>query len=117
MNTAITVDHRGKQHPARFAIIDKTLLGSDDHGHPVLELTLNLGGGTFVEVVSHPVGMDQVLSVLRAAQAATWEQLPGNSVLALFDGEDPLDSRAVGIASTSKDQVLIFAAEPPHTHE
>lgn len=115
----VAVEHGGQQYAARIATVHATKLGIADYGHPVLEMTMNLGSNTFVGVGGYSVGqngpagrhvgtafgMDQILAILHTCGSETWEQLPGTRLLVIFDGKD----RAIGIAGLDNDQVLIFS--------
>jgi hypothetical protein len=125
----ITVEHDGKTYSGQLARIDSTSFGSQDHGivSAWLHCSWKSGGigvGGFCLDTPKPkdqraagdytrlgtaYGLDHLMQIMATVGVETWEKLPGQQVIVLFeDGRDGWGSTSVGIAGVLNDKVLIL---------
>lgn len=115
-------DAAGNDWQGQMAEIERTSLGTESHG--VMTLMLHLKGdswgvgsggmvldGTAERGAERPgtaYGMDLIATVLRTVGVHSWEQLPGEKVIALHEGPHAWGSINRGIASFDGSRVLIY---------
>lgn len=123
MGVEIRIEHAGKAYSGEIAKITSTSLGVEDHGIlSAFVFTEWQGGGVGVggyaldawdeaakARVTTAYGLDQLVQIMRVVGVSSWEKLPGQQVIVLFDGDNgdgSFGSRAIGLASTIGDRVL-----------
>jgi hypothetical protein len=130
MTRTITVEHGGTSYAGQLAKIDSTMLGREDHGILTAFLYCSWhGGGVGVggfaldrferaegsevrgERVGTAYGLDHLVQLMRTVGVDSWEKLPGEQVIVLFDGDGMIGSRAVGIASVLDETRVLILSE------
>lgn len=128
MNTrTITIEHNGREYLGQIMAIKSTRLGYEDHG--ILTAMLDLrdgssGVGVGGYCLDTPVrdendrstgerrgtayGLDHIAAIMRTVGVSTWEKLPGQHVIVLYEGAAGWGGASVGIASLTGDRVLIL---------
>lgn len=123
-NRKVTVEHFGVEYTGELATIKSTMLGYEDHGVFSAYLECEWAGagvsvgGYFLDTVTDvgrvgtAFGLDQIIQILRTVGVGKWEALKGHPLIVLF-----ADGRAVGIAGTTNDKVLIFQEHADKWHD
>lgn len=122
----VKVEHHGVTYAGQIATIKSTMLGTEDHGLWTFYLNVQWPGGgvgvggycldisqkdadgKFVDRVGTAYGLDVLMRVCETVGVDRWEQLPGQQVIVLFEGESYLGSQSLGIAGTTSGKVLIL---------
>lgn len=125
-NRRIVIDHNGATYGGQIGTIKSTRLGFRDHGVLTASLTVEwVGGGIGLGgfVLDEPkdregrdytrtgtaYGLDHIIRIIETAGVDEWEQLVGQQVIVLYQGESAWGSQSVGFASTTNEaKVLIF---------
>jgi hypothetical protein len=122
---SLSVEHNGVTYNGKLGEVTSTSLGYEDHGVLTAMLHLSLEGSSGIGVGGYVLdknvdgqregtayGLDHLIRILKTIGVDRWEHLKGQKLIVLFDGEpggSTWGSRAVGIASLLKDDVLVFA--------
>ena len=125
---SIAIEHNGKTYGGQIGTIKSTRLGYQDHG--ILTADLNVewaGGGVSVGgfVLDKPrdrdasdytregtaYGLDQIIRILETVGVERWEDLKGQQIIVLFEGESVWGSQAVGLAATTDDEKVLVLRE------
>ncbi|WNM74457.1 hypothetical protein SEA_BEARBQ_55 [Gordonia phage BearBQ] len=124
MNWRITVEHNGSTYYGEVYKIGRTAFGYEDHGILTAYLHCSGGGGRRIGVGGYSLdgqpetsggdrtpsayGMDWIVQVMKTVGVESWEELPGQRVLVLFDQPIGLGQVARGIANIDSGEALIF---------
>jgi hypothetical protein len=123
-NRTITVDHNGKTFGGEIMRIESTHLGWEDHGILTAQLHCKgdgsgIGvGGYCLDVTTGPpdykragtaYGLDHLMRIMETVGVSSWEKLPGQQVIVLFEGVgSSLGRQSVGIAGMLNSEVLVL---------
>lgn len=123
--TTILVEHDGMKYEGQIGTIKSTSLGYEDHGILTASLDVRgegwgLGGGGFCldepkERGSYSsdrrgtaYGLDHIIRLMETVGVDRWEKLPGQQIIVLYEGHAGWGGRAIGLAGTTNDKVLIL---------
>lgn len=125
--TNVQVIHEGTTYYGQIAEIKSTALSLADHGIFTAYLHtqwkgggIGVGGlcldqpihdtdGKFLGRAGSAFGCDHIMKLIETVGADTWEKLPGQRLIVLFDRPNTLGQVAKGIAGLTNEKVLIFA--------
>lgn len=127
-NRKLTIEHNGKTYGGQIGTIRSTRLGYQDHGILTADLTVEWpGGGVSVGgfVLDEPkdreardytrrgtaFGLDHIIRLIETVGVEKWEDLKGQQVVVLFEGNGGIGSRSVGLASTTDESKVMVLAE------
>lgn len=121
---AVRITRDGKVYTGHIAKIVSTFLGVEDHGIFTASLITEFpGGGVGVgnsaldsyneatrEREGTAFGLDQIKKIMSTVGVSAWENLKGQRVIVLFDGDHQttLGMLSVGIANVDSGEALIF---------
>lgn len=122
IDMTIELVHNEKTYYGTLATIDSTMFGQEDRGITTafLQLKWKYGGvgvgGYGLDTYDSETrsrrgsafGMDQLLRIMETVGVRKWEDLPGKSVIALFDVKNSLGSKVRGIAGVHTEKVLVL---------
>ena len=127
MNRTITITNGDKTYSGRIGVITGTTLGIEDHGIMTCYLNIEFDGGgigvgghaldtpfldnhgDFVRREGSAYGLDLIMWIIKTVSVNSWENLKGQKVIVLFDGDSMWGSKAVGIAHTiDESKILVF---------
>lgn len=124
----IVVKRDGVEYSGRIGTIKSTMLGFQDHGIMTAQLVVEWPGGG-VAVGGYRLdeslhgkagdysqrgtayGLDQIIRIIETVGVESWEQLKGQQVVVLFDGDGGWGAQSVGIASTVDESKVFILSE------
>jgi hypothetical protein len=117
MLTQHLISHRGERFIGVSGVITRTQMGID-LDHPqfriAVEVEKNDGIQAFMQMISVPAQhatanlQTAVLGILNAAQAADWERLAGQRVIALYrDDHEGRLGRIAGLCDTEGENIFL----------
>lgn len=127
MSVISLIGHNGVEYTAHVATIERTHLGTEDHGIVTAYLHLKWGssgigvggmcldapefegdGGKFLRRIGTAYGLDHLMQLMATVGVDSWEKLPGKRVFVLFPNNESWGSIASGIANIDTGKAFIL---------
>lgn len=127
-NLKTIIEHNGVEYTANVATIESTYLGGGEESRGIFSASLNLrwdssgisvGGysldtpeksdeGKHLGRIGTAYGLDHIMRILETVGVESWEQLKGQRVWVLFEGNGGWGSTARGIANIDTGKAFIL---------